>query len=529
MHVLAIDAGAYSVKYVSSILDKRHAVHRELREFVIAEALEENPDWGTPEEATRRLMERIVEDVARPDTRIVLHVPTESVTTRFLTLPVKNRRKAEAMIPFQLEEDIPFALHESHYAWYLEPTKSQSLALVALTRDAEFSAFHQPLTTWTTPPSVVTSEPSTMDSFYGFNHVAGPFCVLDMGHRSTKAYFFYNSKLIATHVSYVGGRHLDEMISQTYGVSAAEAVLYKHQNAFVLTGAQMDEVEENQREFARMMDQALKPLVSDFLRWELGFRVAHGMKISQVFLCGGTAAVKNMPHYLTEKFAVKSVLLESFEGIDTSKVDLNVKARAKFTLANMLALSLRSKNRLVNLLTGRYAPANRGDLPLPQFVFISTRAALVAAVLLVALIAEGVLLEMDLRAVNLQMTTLARNQALKLNPRDRRNLTFAPAQVSAGLVRQQRTIRQQISTLQSASDIRALHPLVLVAGATAGSPATLVSFEATDGGDVTAQFTATEPAALKDLAPKLESLALDQASTTFDETGLKLKLTGVQR
>jgi Tfp pilus assembly PilM family ATPase len=528
MHVLAIDAGSYSVKFISSFLDKRRAVHGRMEEYVIQEELDQNPSWENAEEASRMLIKRIVDENARQDTRIVMHVPPEAVTTRFLTLPVKNRKKAELMIPFQLEEDIPFSLSDSHYSYALEAGNNQSLALVALTRDAEFSTLHDFLETLDTPPSILTSEPSVMDAFYSLNRVAGPFCVLDIGHRSTKAYFFYNSKLIATHVSYVGGRHIDEMISQTYGIGTAEAVVYKHQNAFVLTPGQLNDVDENQREFARLMDQVFRPLNLDFQRWDLGFRVAHGMKLSQVFLCGGTSNIKNMANYLTEKFAVKCSLLESFEGIDTNKVDLNPKSRARFTLANMMALSQKAKGRLINLLSGRYAQSARGELPLHTLAFIGTRAAAVTTVVVAALVIHHVLLTLDLKAVNAKITAVSKNPALGLSAREKRLLVTQPMQLAQALDKKQRSVRQQISTLQSATQIKALSPLVMISAAAAGVDAMMTSFKVSDSGDVSAAFTAEDPANLTILQGKLQGVSLNDVQVQVDLAKKELTLTGME-
>lgn len=528
MHVLAIDAGSYSVKYIASSVDKKHATHLAMEEFVIAEAMAQNSNWETPEEASFQLIKRIVDDIARPDTRIVLHAPNESITTRFLNLPVKSRKKAEMMIPFQLEEDIPYALHESHFAWSLESGRTQSLALVALARDSEFSSFHERLQQIEPPVSLVSSEPSVFDAFYSVNQMAGAYCVLDIGHRSSKAYFFYNSKLIATHLSYTGGRHVDEMIAKTYGISNAEAVKYKHQNAFVLTDVQASEVDPNQKEFARLMDQVFRPLVSDFQKWELGFRVSHGIKLGQVFICGGSAAIKNMGNYLTDKLGVKTSLLESFEGVELGKVDGNSKVRSKFTLANLMALSLRAKGRLINLLTGRYALASRGDLPLHSFSFIAIRAVAVTAVLALVLLIEGVMLELDLKHVNAKINSVSKNPVLALSPRERRALTGQPKVALATLSKKQRAIRQQISTLQSASDIKALSPLIAIAAAAAGSPATLVEFTVTDTGDVTAVFTAQNEAPLEELRSRLGSVTLTNVNVQVDAANKRLTLTGIQ-
>jgi hypothetical protein len=357
--------------------------------------------------------------------------------------------------------------------------------------------------------------------------VAGPFCVLDIGHRTTKAYFFYNGRLIATHVSYLGGRQVDEMIAQTYGIPTEEAVLYKHQNAFVLTQSQMDGVDENQREFARMMDQVYRPLLTDFSRWELGFRVAHGMPVGQVFVCGGSANTKNMAPWLAEKLGVRCALLESFEGVDTAKVDLHAKARAKYTLANMMVLGLRNKNNLINLLSGQYALAGRAELPLHAAAFLATRVAAVTALLALAMVVEGVVLKLDLQATVAKMSSLAKNPVLALTSRERRQLTSNPAQVNAALGKRQRAIRQQISTLQSASDIRALSPLVGISAAAVGTEATLSEFTVSDAGEVKAIFTHDDPAVLAKLQSRIQDGAgLRDAQTRIE--GANLLLSGGQ-
>lgn len=526
MHVLAIDAGSYSIKYVSSFLDRKNVTHVEMREFNLREAMEENSNWATVEEATFKLTERIIEEVARPDTKIVLHVPPEMATTRFLTLPVKSRKKAEQMIPFQLEEDIPYSLNDSHLAWRLESGKTQSLAMVALTRDSEFQTFYDRVATLKPAPSYVTSEASVMDAYFTQNQMPGAFCILDMGHRSSKAYFFFNGHLIATHVSYMGGRHVDDMVAQTYGVPQEEAVIYKHQNAFVLTSAQVNEVDQNQREFARLMDQVFQPLVNDFTRWELGFRVTHGISIDQVLICGGTASTKNMSNYLTEKLGIKTSLLESFEGVDVSKVELNPKTRAKFTLANMMALSLRQKQGLINLLAGRYASASRAELPLHAIAFIASRTAAVVGVLALAMLVENVLLGLDLKTVNSRLTTLAKNPILELNPRERRLVVTNPEQINTAMGKKQKAVRQQINTLQAASDIKALSPLVAVSAAAGVNDATLIDFSVTDGGETNAIFTSDDPAILEGLQVRLMGVELNNSSVKIE--GNRLILTGVQ-
>src|SRR5690606_35532635 len=161
-------------------------------------------------------------------------------------------------------------------------------------------------------------------------------------------------RLLVTHLSYVGGQQVNEMISQTYQIDQDEAIIYKHQNAFMLTSTQYEEVEPAQREIAAAMDRVFSHLIADFARWKIGLKVNFGLAVNHVFLCGGSANIKNISNYLTEKFDTKVSLLETFDKVENEKIDLNPKNKSKFALANMMAVGFKKKNRFINLLTARF-------------------------------------------------------------------------------------------------------------------------------------------------------------------------------
>lgn len=528
MNVLSIDVGSYSVKYFESILDKKRLQHVAAKEILISDILENHPEISTTEEAGLQAVIEIVQDRARPDTKVICHVPSHFVTTRFLTLPVKSAKKAEMMVPFQLEEDIPFNLSECHIAFKIESQKSQSLALVGVTKLPEIEPYIEKLKSQNIILQVLTTEPSVFDSYYFLNSVAGPFCVLDLGHQSTKGYFFYNSKLISTHFSYLGGVHINSVIAETYHLSPAEAEDYKHQNAFVLTSSQLTSVDQNQKEFAALMDQVLNTIVNDFSRWELGFRVNYGIRISQVFITGGTSALKNLAPYLTEKFGTKVSILETFENIQTEKVGMTNNQKSRFTLSNMMVISLRAKNRLINLLTGRFAQNQTLDLPLHSYAFMGVRIAAIALLAVVFLIAESFFLTSDIKVVNAKLSEVLKNQTLGVPKRIATQVTKNPTAVLDKLTSMQKSVRQQISTLQSASQIQALSPLVKISTITVGSPAILSELKVSDTGDINGRFDSTDLQELKYLQDKLQSVDLNNLKVTLDEANLFLTFTATE-
>src|SRR5690606_21935961 len=214
----------------------------------------------------------------------IFQAENEMITSRFLQLPVKNKKKAEMMLPFQLEEDLPYALSETHYSYRLDNQKSHFSAMVDLAKQSSFDQYFALLQKNAVVPSLLTTETSAVENYFFQNPEEGCFCVIDIGHKTSKAYFFYNSKLITSNLSYFGGHHINEMIAQTYNIDPDEALIYKHQNAFLLTLNQYGEVNDSQRDFANAMDRVFSTLNTDFNRWKIGIKVNFDVKLEKIYI-----------------------------------------------------------------------------------------------------------------------------------------------------------------------------------------------------------------------------------------------------
>ena len=70
MHILAIDAGSYSVKYLSTFVDRRKVHHIDMSEIVLRDYMSDHRDL-TPEECINSIIQDVIDSIARPDTRII--------------------------------------------------------------------------------------------------------------------------------------------------------------------------------------------------------------------------------------------------------------------------------------------------------------------------------------------------------------------------------------------------------------------------------------------------------------------------
>lgn len=528
MRLISIDLGSYSVKYLEFKTEKNKTV------FTLAK---ETPldSVGQPagaEDAERELQLKAAKDMlegAGDDCRVVMNVPSEMVTTRFLDLPVNNKKKAQMMIPFQLEEDIPFSLAQSHIASSIRTEKTGSKALVNIAPKDEFGPFFEKLRERGLSPRILTSEDSVFQNFIKNNKEVLPqsFCVLDLGHETTKGYFYFENELVSIHKSYIAGKTLTQAIARNYKIEADEAALYKHQNSFFLTEDQYSQVNQNQKAFAELMDKTLSPLIHEFKRWEIGSRVLRGSAISEVFITGGTSNIKNIHNFLAEKIQVKTSHLESFgPETDASAIDSDEKFRRKFSYANIQAQGYRDKSSLVNFLHGEYAIQGQSDLPLRSFAFIGTRALALTLLLAISFIAERFFIHRDIAAVERSLSALSKNPALEMSARQRRIMRRQPETVYREMSRKEKAVEQEISVLQASADTNALSSLNRIADLVSGMDVELLSYQGVSGGDFNAVFKAENLRELDRLDKRLNTSGVKNVFTDRNESKLTLSLSG---
>jgi hypothetical protein len=66
MHVLAIDIGSYSVKYLSSFVDRRKVNHVDMSEIIVRDYLTDHPELSQ-EEGIVSIIQEVIDTVARPE------------------------------------------------------------------------------------------------------------------------------------------------------------------------------------------------------------------------------------------------------------------------------------------------------------------------------------------------------------------------------------------------------------------------------------------------------------------------------
>lgn len=516
MRILSIDAGTYSVKYLVSTLERKK-VTIDFAEELILPVLNnaDHAEDGETEESPQIPLDHwtaIIQSISAQDedTKVIIQYPHQLITSRYLSLPNVSNKKLDMMIPFQLDESIPYPTSEAHLISSLHKSGQNVQAVISLAQKDEFDAVYNHFRDCEILPSLLTSELDLLNSYVKGIEMNGPTAIIDIGHQTTKAYIVYQNRIISNHISHRAGVSIDQAIAKNYNITLTEASDYKHQNCFFLTEGQYDSVNDEQKEFALLMKETMLPLIHDIKRWTLGFRVKYGHPIEKIYLTGGTSQINNIDNFITQLTGKKTELLEQIERLDDESQTIGSNAN-QFYMAKVMAVTQLFKDRPHNFLYGSYSRAHGHSIPAHSTAFILTRMAFVALIFSVFLIVESAFINKDVKKVSKAVRTSLKSPDLALTRSQQRYFPRKAENLLKVLKKKKYTITQEVKTIQSATSINAISPLATINQLVGKRPGVSMIYFRSDGEFNHARFEVEKTEQLKGLEESLISLGLNNA------------------
>ena len=383
MNILAIDIGTYSIKFLEIRPERKNYLLVDKTEIVIDEVRPHYQGIDNLRDLQKEIVANYIQKKPN-EIKIVFQIPNEFITTRYFEIPGTSKRKAEQIIPFQLDENLPYPITNAHIGSRLQKTGTGFSVISNITQFNVFKDFFSYFETKDAQPTLLTSEVSTIQSYIEHIRLNDTCCILDIGHKSTKAYFIQGRQVVSNHTSFTAGSQINEVIAKTYQISQEDAVLYKHENAFFLTDDLLQDVTPEQREFAILMKQILQPMLHDFKLWEIGHRVKFGTSIDKIYLMGGSSQINGLDNFINFHTGIKTEMLPP---IIDFKNDYSPYEKA-FYLVKMMAISQKNSSSLINFLTGKFQTASNAFISLHSAVFIWVRTSFIAILLILGLLSE---------------------------------------------------------------------------------------------------------------------------------------------
>lgn len=520
MNILIIDLGSYSVKFLEIVMNRKEPTLTSYHHVILSRVRPQLKSELTNEEIHLEIIQSYLE--ANPfDGKIIFQLPEFLVTSRFLSLPVGNRRKAEMMIPFQLDDNLPFPTTKAHYTTTLSKvSNTETRAQIAITELETFDALYHTLDGRNILPAVLTSELSIIQSFADAAQIAGPVALLDIGHETSKCYFIFDKQVISNHLSFTAGQSVDEMLMASYNLSQEDAVIYKHENAFFLTEAQYKGVSDEQKHFALLMKEVFQPLVQDIKRWEVGFRVKYGHPVEKILVTGASSRIKNLAPFLTEAIGIHTEIYNPYQLCDVSE-PLDREQQPSFALASMAAYAHKGKVALSNFLHGRYRSKYNTNIPVHSSTFVFTRVLVICLILSAMLLVEKFLF---LQPKETSLNTMASRDA-NLTPAERNQFRRSPDRLLAQYRNRSRQVTQEVQLIQAAASTDALSALAsLSAALTTNEKVDMVLFRSLDN-NVEAIFKSEDIRELQLLSDHIATRGLPDLFVDLDEQAKELTIS----
>ncbi len=522
MSNLIIDSGSYSVKFIEGKFQRKNFKIESYDEVLLAD-IRDPSDYGTSDlEYQQQIIKQYLEQTKFTG-KVIYQLSNNFLTTRYIDLPVTNKKKAELMIPFQLDEDLPFPAMDAHFTnTFYKNTNGNFSSIVQITEDETFKELHSSMKLNHTIPSVLTTELSVYQSYIEDRKFGGHVCIIDIGHNSTKAYLAFNDKLLSNHVSSIAGSTIDEVIASTYDISADESRIYKHENAFFLTDGQFDQVSEDQREFAVIMKQAASPLIQQLQRWLLGYRIKTGFSIEKVYICGGSANIKNIDTFLTERLETPVEILK----ISSLESQVNPGEGLSLTLPYLMAQSQKFKTIPVSFLTKNYASGLLNGVTLEDSAFNFYRIALVALVISLGLNLETfVFLERDRTEYNASVRKTIKDPDLDIPIKLQKSYLKRPETVSKYLATKEKIVAADLKILQGTQGSNAIISLAkLSAGIKRNEKVSLISYKSLNN-ENTAIFKGDTQRDIMQVKELIKSLNFDGLNIKESADPLNLEIS----
>tara|TARA_R110002072_G_scaffold276051_1_gene437432 strand:- start:172971 stop:174563 length:1593 start_codon:yes stop_codon:yes gene_type:complete len=503
MKILSIDIGTYSVKVLDINLDRKTLLLDDAKEYLISDAAKSMPLDSTLEQIQTAIIEAAIPE--NFDGKVFFQLPNNFVTTRYMKLPVTNRKKLDLMLPFQLDENLPYPSSNAHFVASYFKNKNDTDIIVNITKESDFERFYELLQTHEILPSVLTSEMSVVNKYSQTRRSNAPYAILDVGHETTKCYIISEQKLVSNHISFTAGKSIDEVISETYEIPNNEAVTYKHNNCFFLTESQYENVSEDQKDFALLMKHATMPLILDIKRWLLGFRVKHGLTVENIYLMGGTSSINNFSNFLSQMLEIKVLHIETPESI-IDRNDLIAGYESNYAMATFMARASQLKDKPVNFLQGHYSSGGGLQFPLHSTAFLLSRALILCLFLSTILIVERLIItKPNIVSVDRQINKLLKNPELGLTAKDRRTYRRRPERILKKLEQQQKNITQEVSTIMASSKVNALSSFSQLAGNITSTDGVYLTTYSNQEGTLRATFTGDSAEQMESFFTKLRT------------------------
>jgi len=348
MRIVGIDWGTSSIKAVE--IDSafgRYDIH-DYREVEI-----------TPELPAAEAARRLVESFSQTPHRVVVSMKSSLVTTRNLHLPTRDKKAIQSGVPFQLEEELPFAIDDMAYdSSILSQVGQQSDVHVATTLKKHLAAEISKWGDIGIDPDVVTTEGWALRTLVNRTFSPAiqdkPLLLVYIGATSTLLYLHWRGFPMVCREIRWGGHTLTNHLARKLGLSFEQAERTKKDPSVLQESHALGLIE--------ILGDAFEDLQREIKHMDLVCKGVTHETLQSIHLLGGGSLIPGLPEMLAKKISITVERINPLSALSPSGVTFAETTDAKMGVAASLAMTLvgADKNVVINLRRGEFSKASKG-------------------------------------------------------------------------------------------------------------------------------------------------------------------------
>lgn len=337
MRILGLEFGTWSVKAVE--LESR------FRQIDLLEIHEIQLPIGAKDltEAYRKAVSDLMARLPTNPEKIVTSLPPAQMALRFLTIPLKSRKKVEQMYRFELEDTVPFRFEDSVVEHHVTPIKEGSLVFAVLSPKKHVRAHIEWLKSIGVDPDWLTFEGMGIINLYlaqlaesDEDPLSGSTLLLDLGHSKTNLAILDQDRLESFRTLSWGGQGLTRSLASSLGISLEEAERAKVTTLDIGKPSDLSEV----------CAQACVSLFADLNHSLVSYQNQFKKGVSNIVLTGGASDIKGISGLIERSLGIPVTLFHPFKGLKL-KEELAARAEARYGEAIGRALVFARKSPLL--------------------------------------------------------------------------------------------------------------------------------------------------------------------------------------
>ncbi len=342
---IAIDLGAQSVG--AALFSQTGNDQLVLEQFLSEELLADPAADGARLDQTKVSIGQIVKALKIRKQSVRYALSTQSVFTRFVTLPPLEFDQVDQIVGFEAQQQVPFPLEEAvwDYQTLGSPDDIEVEVVLVAIKANELTSIDNTIRSNGMETETVDLAPFALFNAFRYNYpdVDSPVVLIDIGARTTNLIYVEGNKVFVRSIN-VGGREITQAIAKEFDISFQEAEQRKIEDGFVaLGGGYADHDDPEIAAMSKVIRNASTRLHSEIVRTNNFYRSNQGGSApAMAFLCGAGAGLPYLNEFFQEKLKIPVEYFNALRNVKLGKrVDEPTVTHNAHAMGELIGLGLR--------------------------------------------------------------------------------------------------------------------------------------------------------------------------------------------